>query len=101
MDRHAVDPRFHRKILGDELADYDEACPPVLTYVENHNADPGYDLLAFDYKMAADLLLDEYEKSELGNWSAPTTFIVRQTLELGLKGLLDSTGRLGTAFRRS
>lgn len=95
----ANDPRFHRTLFG-SLADYDEKCPPCLYYVENGNFVAGYDQLALDYKMAADLLIATERESGLGNWLAPTVFMVRQTLELALKGLLEATVDRGNGFNR-
>ena len=88
--KEAADPRFHRKLLG-KLAEFNEEQPPCLIYVENGIYNSGYDLLALDYKMAADLMIDEYTRSQLGNWNAPLTFMVRQTLELSHKSLLEGT----------
>jgi|GEM_PF-917921 len=88
--KEAADPRFHQSMFG-ELAEFDEKQPPCLTYVENGNYNSGYDLLALDYKMAADLLIEEYRRSQMGNLSAPLTFVVRQTLELSHKSLLEET----------
>ena len=88
--KEAADPRFHRRLFG-KLAEFNEEQPPCLIYVENGNYNSGYDLLALDYKMAADLMIDEYKRSQLGNWNAPLAFMVRQTLELSHKGLLEGT----------
>ena len=73
------------------IADYDEKRPPFLYYIENDNAVPGYDQLALDYKMAVDLLITTSKESGLENWVAPTMLLVRQTLELALKALLEAT----------
>lgn len=90
----SVDPRFHRRLLG-TLAEFDEERLPCLIYVENGNFNSGYDMLALDYKMAADLIIKEEAHSGLGNWSAPLAFMVRQTLELSLKALLEATAGRG------
>lgn len=92
--KQADDPRFHRRLFG-ALTDFNEAMPPCLIYVENNNFNSGYDLLAHDYKMAADTMIREYRETGLGNWAAPVGFIVRQTLELAHKSLLEETGRMG------
>src|SRR5690606_9354859 len=84
------DARFHRTLFG-SLADYNDKRPPLLYYVENGNAIAGYDQLALEYKMAADLLITTSKESGLGNWFAPTMLVVRQTLELALKALLEAT----------
>lgn len=94
--RQADDPRFHRTLFG-SLSEFNEAMPPCLIYVENGNFNYGYDLLALNYKMAADLMIHEYQNSGLGNWTAPTAFMVRQTLELAHKSLLEATGIKGNA----
>lgn len=86
----ASDTRFHRTLFG-SLANYNEKRPPLLYFVENGNAIAGYDQLALDYKMAADLLITTSKESGLGNWLAPTMLVVRQTLELALKALLEAT----------
>jgi hypothetical protein len=85
----AVDNRFHRTLLA-ELERFDPECPPALVYVENGNASWGYEQLAIGYKMAADALIAAHAKDKLGNWKAPIVFMVRQTLELSLKGLFDA-----------
>ncbi|GAA0026821.1 hypothetical protein [Bradyrhizobium ottawaense] len=92
--KQADDPRFHKKLFG-SLTDFNEVMPPCLTYVENNNFNCGYDLLAADYKMAADAMIEQYRESGFGNWIAPVTFMVRQTLELSHKSLLEETGRAG------
>lgn len=48
--------------------------------------------------MAADLLIATGNKSGLGNWFAPTALIVRQTLELALKALLEATADRGNSL---
>jgi len=94
--KDAADPRFHRKLFG-SLSELNSERPPCLVYVENGNFNSGYDLLADDYKMAADLIIEEEQRSGLGNWTAPLVFMVRQTLELSLKALLEATGLLGNS----
>jgi hypothetical protein len=94
LGKQADDPRFHRTLFG-SLTDFNEAMPPCLIYVENNNFNSGYDLLAHDYKMAADAMIEEYRKTGLGNWAAPVSFIVRQTLELAHKSLLEETAKAG------
>lgn len=95
----ACDTRFHQTLFG-SLENYNEKCPPILCYVENGNAIAGYDQLACDYKMAADLLIATGNKSRLGNWFAPTALIVRQTLELALKALLEATADRGNSLNK-
>ena len=86
----ASDTRYHRTLFGD-LTNYNDKCPPLLYYVENGNAIAGYDQLALDYKLAADFLITKSIKGGISNLFAPTMLIVRQTLELALKALLDAT----------
>ncbi len=93
------DPRFHRTLFS-RLADYDAARPPALYYVENGNFFAGYDQLAGDYKMAADLLIATEQKSGMANWIAPTILLVRQAIELSLKALLEATVDRGNNFNR-
>jgi hypothetical protein len=95
----ANDSRFHRTLSG-SLTNYNENRPPLLYYVENGNAIAGYDQLALDYKMAADLLMDTSKESGLGNWFAPTLLVVRQTLELSLKALLEATVDRGNSTNK-
>lgn len=95
----ANDSRFHRTLFG-SLTNYNENRPPILYYVENGNAIAGYDQLALDYKMAADLLIDTSRKSGLGNWFAPTLLVVRQTLELLVKALLEATVDRGNSSNK-
>src|SRR3954467_3303895 len=92
--RQADDPRFHRTLLG-SLADFNEALPPALIYVENGNFIAGYDSLAFDYKMATDAIIAQYRSEGHSNWAAPVGLMVRQTLELSHKSLLEETVRAG------
>jgi len=89
-EKTADDPRFHRRLFG-ELAEFNPERPPCLVYVENGNYIAGYDQLAADYKMAADVIIEAEQSSGLSNWTAPLVFTVRQTLELSLKGLLEAT----------
>ncbi|MDF2383748.1 hypothetical protein JMG10_19870 [Nostoc ellipsosporum NOK] len=95
----ASDTRFHMTLFG-SLANYNEKRPPLLYYVENGNAIAGYDQLAFDYKMTADLLINTSKESGLGNWFAPTLLVVRQTLELALKALLEATVDRGNSSNK-
>jgi hypothetical protein len=94
--RIADDPRFHRTLFG-SLTEFNEEMPPALIYVENNNCIAGYDLLSHDYKMVTDAMIAEYRSHGLSNWSAPVAFMVRQTLELTHKSLLEETIRAGNA----
>lgn len=85
-DDRADDPRFHYEIwTGPTVAFGDRR--KAIYYVENHNAACGYAELAFDFRMAANRLIDIYRSSRLANWMAPVAHLVRQTLELELKAL--------------
>lgn len=90
--RIADDQRFHRTLFG-SLTDFNEEMPPCLVYVENGNFNSGYDLLAFDYKMAADAMIAEWRNNGLSNWTAPVAFMVRQTLSH--KSILEKTAGAG------
>lgn len=70
------------KSFGDE--------PKAIYYVENHNAQCGYAEVALDFSIAANSLLEKYERESLGNWMGPTAHLIRQTLELKLKALLQA-----------
>ncbi len=83
------DPPFHFEIwkgpgrsFGDE--------PKAIYYVENHNGQCGYGELALDFQIAAKALLETYQREQLGNWLAPIAHMIRQTLELQTKALLQS-----------
>ncbi|MBB4114381.1 hypothetical protein FHT80_003732 [Rhizobium sp. BK226] len=45
--------------------------------------------------MAANLVIQAYQKSEMANWTAPLAHLVRQALELRLKALFDMIGQRG------
>lgn len=63
---------------------------PSIYYCENHNADFDYGLAALDFQMAAEAIIAiQREQPLMGNWSAPLLHLVRQTLELKLKSLLE------------
>lgn len=82
------DKRFHFEIYDGPSAEA-SARNPSLVYVENHNADFDYNLAATDFKMAADALIkQQLDQPHLSNWTAPVCHLVRQTVELELKGLV-------------
>jgi hypothetical protein len=86
------DPRFHYEIWSGPTAEFGER-PTGIYYVENHNAQPSYDELAMDFKLAADAVLDRYQlEPDLSNWVAPVSHLVRHTVELSLKALLQAVG---------
>lgn len=90
----ADDPRFHHEIWAGPTAESADTVSGIY-YVENHNGQCSYAELALDFQMAADLLIETYQESGLGNWTAPLAHLVRQTLELRLKALLDMVGQKG------
>lgn len=85
----ADDPRFHHEIWSGPKPE-SEARVSGIYYVENHNGQCSYSELATDFKMAADLLIERQLRDRIvGNWTAPVAHLVRQTVELHLKALLD------------
>lgn len=82
------DEKYHYEIWSGPSEAYAKAQPSI-SYVENHNAEWDYGLAAFDFKMAADALIAHQKRDpHLGNWTAPICHLVRQTIELQLKSLL-------------
>lgn len=90
-------PRFHYEIWSGPLPEFGEQ-RKAISYVENHNAACGYAELAFDFSYAANLLIEQYRKTGLGNWMAPVAHISRQVIELHLKALMDSIKVLDDSF---
>ena len=84
------DERFHFRIWHGKSEAF-RARSPSLQYCENYNADLDYSLTAFDFELTLELLI-ERQRSEphLGNWTGPITHLVRQVIELRLKGLLQA-----------
>ncbi|MDP3513652.1 MAG: hypothetical protein Q8S20_12960 [Sulfuritalea sp.] len=93
----ASNPRFHYEIWSGPLPDFGVQ-RKAICYVENHNASCGYAELALDFSYAANLLIEEYRKTRLGNWMAPIAHISRQVIELRLKALMDSIKVLDNSF---
>ncbi|MBD8875123.1 hypothetical protein [Roseibium polysiphoniae] len=82
------DARFHYEIWSGPSKEH-EAQKPSISYVENHNADWDYGLASDDYKLATDALIaEQLSNPHLGNWTAPICHLIRQTMELQLKSLL-------------
>ena len=82
------DNRFYFKIWNGPSAAFNERNPSVY-YCENHNGELDYGLAATDFEMAANALISiQLEQPNTGNWVAPILHMVRQTLELNLKSLL-------------
>ena len=91
----ADDPRFHHEIWTGPTPQ-SEAHRAAIYYVENHNGQCSYSELATDFEMAALLAIDQYEKDNLGNWTAPIAHLVRQTIELLLKAMLETVKAKGS-----
>lgn len=87
--KDASDPRFHYEIWKGPSTEFGHNQKSI-SYVENHNAPCGYSELASDFGMAADVLIERYRMSGLGNWVAPVAHISRQVIELHLKALMHS-----------
>ena len=85
----ASDPRFHYEIWKGPSGAYGEERKSI-SYVENHNAQCGYAELAFDFSIAAELLIGQYRVTNYGNWVAPVAHISRQVIELLLKALMQA-----------
>lgn len=82
------DKKFHYKIRCKPSEEYLQQNPSIY-YVENFNADFDYDLAATDFKLAADQLIAAQKADPyLSNWTAPVCYLIRQTVELKLKALL-------------
>ena len=86
------DERCHFEIWAGE-GDALKPAPPCVSYCENHNADFDYGLAALDFKVATEALIN-HQRSDphMGNWTAPILHMIRQTLELILKSLIESIG---------
>jgi len=70
-----------------------KATGPSVSYCENHNADFDYGLAALDFKIAAVALIDcQRVDPHMSNWTAPVLHVIRQTLELTLKSLIETIG---------
>lgn len=80
---------FHSEIWRGPGKGYGDE-PKAIEYVENHNAECSYDQAATDFSIAANALLEVCERDQLANWVAPTAYLIRQTLELKLKALLEA-----------
>ncbi len=64
-----------------------------LYYVENGNSPWGYSEGCNHFEMATRAILSEYKTSESGDWIGPLAHLGRQTLELGLKALVQDIQR--------
>lgn len=90
-------PRFHYEIWKGPSAEFGTRRKSI-SYVENHNAPCGYADLALDFSYAAEVLLEQYRKTDFGNWMAPVAHISRQLIELRLKALMTSINTLDSTF---
>ncbi len=85
-----VDPRFYFEIWSGP-SDAMKARSPSVYYCENHNGELDYGLAQTDFRLAADVLIAIHRQDpNLGNWVAPILHLIRQTLELSLKSLLET-----------
>lgn len=87
--KNADDPRFHHEIWTGPTPE-SELHNSAIYYVENHNGQCSYSELATDFEMAALLAIEQLERDHLGNWTAPIAHLVRQTIELLLKAMLET-----------
>ncbi len=86
----AVDERFYFEIGQGASIAMQERNPSV-SYCENHNGDFDYGLAALDFQMAAEALIAvQRDQRHVSNWTAPLLHLIRQTLELKLKALLET-----------
>lgn len=95
--KDASDPLFHYEIWKGPSAEFGSDQKSIY-YVENHNAPCGYAEVANDFGMAAELLIERYRISGLGNWVAPVAHMSRQAIELHLKSLMSSISSSDKAF---
>lgn len=95
------DDRFHFEIWSGPSASLTSVNPSV-TYCENHNGDLDYGLAAFDFQLVTVALIEARRKEPSGgNWTAPMLYLIRQTLELNLKALIETIGwKLNTTEER-
>ncbi len=86
------DERFYFEIWSGRSAAL-MARKPSVTYCENHNGDFDYGLAATDFELAAEALIAvQKEQPNLSNWTPPVLYLIRQTLELKLKALIETIG---------
>ncbi len=86
------DERFHFEIWNGPSEAFKTRSPSI-SYCENHNADFDYALAAFDFNLSAQALIArQREAPHLSNWTAPVLHLIRQTLELTLKALIQTIG---------
>ena len=84
------DERFYFEIWNGPTEAFKVTSPSV-SYCENHNADFDYGLAALDFKIAAQALIErQREDQNMSNWTAPVLHMIRQTIELTLKSLIET-----------
>lgn len=89
---HNPDERFYYDIRNGPSEALNVKQPSV-SYCENHNADFDYGLAALDFKLSTQALMErQREDPNLSNWIAPVLHMIRQTLELSLKSLIETIG---------
>lgn len=93
----ADDPRYHHEIWSGPSSAFGRGAKAI-SYVENHNAPCGYAELTTDFGGAADLMIEEYRRTQLGNWTAPLAHVARQLVELHLKALMEIIKQRDRAF---
>jgi hypothetical protein len=88
-DDRPLNPPFHFDIWKGHQTEF--GCEDkAIYYVENHNAPCSYKELATDFHMAAIEILKLYRESQLANWMGPMAHLVRQTIELNLKSMIEA-----------
>lgn len=86
------DERFYFEIWNGPAEAF-EATSPSIFYCENHNADFDYGLAALNFRISAQALIDSQRKDpHMSNWTAPVLHMIRQTIELTLKSLIETVG---------
>ena len=88
-NNNSDDPRFHYEIWAGPSPEFGQPRKSI-SYVENHNSHCGYAELAFDFRYAVELLIEQYKHSRFGNWVAPIAHLSRQLIELYLKALMEA-----------
>jgi hypothetical protein len=93
----AQDPKYHFDMWKGAEADFVNLDPSIY-YAENYNGQCGYAELSTDFSGAVDLIIEEYSRSELGNWVAPLAHMSRQLIELHLKALMEAIASKDSSF---
>ncbi len=82
------DERYHFEIWGGPSESMKDRRPSI-SYCENHNADIDFGEAALNFEMAANELIKAQRlQPTFCNWTAPVLHLIRQTLELRLKELI-------------